>query len=238
MPVMMSPTVAELAKALCAVQAKLEPAVKNATNPHLKSKYADLSSCYEASRALLTANGLTVVQPGEADGGMVGVTTILLHTSGEYIGSTFAIPLPEAKAQLVGSLLTYFRRYTYQSVIGLSSEDDDGQAVSEAASMRQAVERVSAPQRQEAPARQEAAPQPRNNIQQNCPTCNGEMWDNRKRKADGTMKPSAPDWKCMDKNCGGAIWPPRGARSTRPAAPPPMPPPPDDELPSLDETPF
>ena len=235
MPVMMSPTVAELAKALCAVQAKLEPAVKNATNPHLKSKYADLSSCYEASRALLTANGLTVVQPGEADGGMVGVTTILLHTSGEYIGSTFAIPLPEAKAQLVGSLLTYFRRYTYQSVIGLSSEDDDGQAVSEAASMRQAVERVSAPQRVEAPRPQPAASR---DIDPNCPTCGNTMWDNRQRKADGSMSPKAPDWKCKDKECGGAIWPPRGARSTRPAAPPPMPPPPDDELPSLDDTPF
>jgi len=235
MPVMMSPTVAELAKALCAVQAKLEPAVKNATNPHLKSKYADLSSCYEASRALLTANGLTVVQPGEADGGMVGVTTILLHTSGEYIGSTFAIPLPEAKAQLVGSLLTYFRRYTYQSVIGLSSEDDDGQAVSEAASMRHAVERVSAPQRQEAP-----RPQPTGSrdIDPNCPTCGNTMWDNRQRKADGSMSPKAPDWKCKDKECGGAIWPPRGARSTRPAAPPPMPPPPDEAPPDLDDTPF
>jgi hypothetical protein len=237
MPVMMSPTVAELAKALCAVQAKLEPATKNAMNPHLKSKYADLASCYEASRALLTANGLTVVQPPEGEGGVVGVHTILLHTSGEFIGSTFTVPLPEAKAQLVGSLLTYFRRYTYSSTIGLATEDDDGHAVTEAAALRSAVER--APARQEAP-RQEAAPRPQSsNTQPLCPKCNGQMWDNRKRKADGSMKAAAPDWGCMDKKCGGAIWPPRGGSARRPEPViAPAPPPPDDELPNLDDTPF
>jgi len=230
MPVMMSPTVAELAKALCAVQAKLEPAVKNATNPHLKSKYADLSSCYEASRALLTANGLTIVQPPEGDNGMVGVSTILLHTSGEFIGSTFTVPLPEAKAQLVGSLLTYFRRYTYSSTIGLATEDDDGHAVTEAVAMRHAVERVSAPQRQEAP----AAPRPQSGgIDPRCPTCGGECWDNRFNKKN----PKAPDWKCKDRECGGAIWPPRGARSSAPFIAP-APPPPDEAPPDLDDTPF
>lgn len=231
MPVMMSPTVAELAKALCAVQAKLEPAVKNATNPHLKSKYADLSSCYEASRALLTAHGLTIVQPPEGDGGMVGVSTILLHTSGEYIGSTFTVPLPEAKAQLVGSLLTYFRRYTYSSTIGLATEDDDGHAVSEAVSMRQAVERGSAPP----PVRQESPQRPQSsNIEPRCPTCGGECWDNRFNKKN----PKAPDWKCKDRECGGAIWPPRGASRRPEPVFAPAPPPPDDELPNIDDTPF
>lgn len=232
MPVMMSPTVAELAKALCAVQAKLEPAVKNATNPHLKSKYADLSSCYEASRALLTAHGLTIVQPPEGDGGMVGVSTILLHTSGEYIGSTFTVPLPEAKAQLVGSLLTYFRRYTYSSTIGLATEDDDGHAVSEAVSMRQAVERGSAPP---PPVRQEAQPRPQSsNIDPSCPTCGGAMWDNRV----GKKNPKAPDWKCKDRECGGAIWPPRGGSRRPEPVFAPAPPPPEDELPNIDDTPF
>lgn len=232
MPVMMSPTVAELAKALCAVQAKLEPAVKNATNPHLKSKYADLSSCYEASRALLTSHGLTIVQPPEGDGGMVGVSTILLHTSGEYIGSTFTVPLPEAKAQLVGSLLTYFRRYTYSSTIGLATEDDDGHAVSEAVSMRQAVERGSAPP---APVRQEAQPRPQSsNIEPRCPTCGGECWDNRFNKKN----PKAPDWKCKDRECGGAIWPPRGGGRRPEPVFTPAPPPPEDELPNIDDTPF
>jgi len=40
-----------------------------------------------------------------------------------------------------------------------------------------------------------------------CPKCGGEMWDNRPRKAEGKMKPNAPDYKCKDKDCGGLYWP-------------------------------
>lgn len=61
------------------------------------------------------------------------------------------------------------------------------------------------------------------------------MWDNRSRKAEGTMSAKAPDYKCKDKECGGAIWPPRSG-SSRPKPPPP--PAPDAELPDLEDTPF
>lgn len=47
---------------------------------------------------------------------------------------------------------------------------------------------------------------------QKCPICEGEMWDNRPKKKSGEFKKSAPDFKCKDKDCDGAVWPPRGGR--------------------------
>jgi hypothetical protein len=48
----------------------------------------------------------------------------------------------------------------------------------------------------------------------NCPKCQGPMWDNRV----GKRNPKAPDFKCKDRGCDGVVWPPRGAKSTAPAA--------------------
>jgi len=59
---MQSETLGELAAALSAVQAALRPAAKNATNPHFRSRFADLESCWDACRAPLAANGLAVIQ--------------------------------------------------------------------------------------------------------------------------------------------------------------------------------
>lgn len=39
-----------------------------------------------------------------------------------------------------------------------------------------------------------------------CPTCGGQVWDNRPKKKDGSFSPKAPDFKCRDKDCGGVIW--------------------------------
>lgn len=52
---------------------------------------------------------------------------------------------------------------------------------------------------------------------QSCPKCAGDMWDNRQRKADGSMSAKAPDWSCKDRACGGALgWPDDGKKkSTR-----------------------
>jgi hypothetical protein len=62
MSIHMSPTIGELAKALAAAQAELEPAKRDATNPHFRSKYADLSACWDAVRAPLARHGLAVSQ--------------------------------------------------------------------------------------------------------------------------------------------------------------------------------
>lgn len=82
MSIHMSPTIGELAKALAAAQAELEPAKRDATNPHFRSKYADLSACWDAVRAPLARHGLAVSQLPSLDGDVVRLTTMLLHTSG------------------------------------------------------------------------------------------------------------------------------------------------------------
>ena len=83
-----SEQLAELAGALSKAQAMLRGAVKDSTNPHFKSRYADLASCWDACREALAANGLSVVQLPEGTGGVVEMTTMLLHTSGQWIACT------------------------------------------------------------------------------------------------------------------------------------------------------
>lgn len=128
-----SQSITELAKALATVQSALQPAAKEAVNPHFRSKYADLPAVWDACRTLLTKAGLSVVQmPVEAGPGRVGLTTMLLHSSGEYISATVSTALQRDDAQGVGSALTYLRRYSLAAMVGIvADEDDDGNKASE-----------------------------------------------------------------------------------------------------------
>lgn len=121
-------TMTSLATALAAAQGQMEGAKKDTANPFHKSKYADLASVWEAIRGPLSANGLSVVQlVTEAPAGFVGLTTILLHSSGQQISSTFHMPVKDANnPQAVGSALTYARRYALSALVGVAPEDDDG----------------------------------------------------------------------------------------------------------------
>jgi hypothetical protein len=121
----------ELAGALSKAQAMLRGAVKDSTNPHFKSRYADLASCWDACREALAANGLSVVQLPEGNGGVVEMTTMLLHTSGQWIACTGCFTATKADPQGLGSCITYARRYQLCAIVGISPEDDDGNAASE-----------------------------------------------------------------------------------------------------------
>lgn len=130
---MMSDTIKELATALGKAQAQLKPAIKDSTNPHFKSKYADLGAIWDACRKALPEHGLSVVQmPTDSTEGRVALTTVLMHSSGEYIGTTYSTRLQQDSAQGVGSALTYLRRYALASMVGIvADEDDDGNAASQ-----------------------------------------------------------------------------------------------------------
>lgn len=125
-----SETIAELVKALVAAQAVMGAAAKDKLNPHFGSKYADLGSCLDACRKPLTDNGLAIMQPPSAIGASVTVSTVLMHISGEWISSDMTITAEKATAQGLGSALSYARRYSLSSMIGLGAEDDDGNAAS------------------------------------------------------------------------------------------------------------
>lgn len=96
----------------------------------VKRKYADLASCWDACRENLAANGLCVVQIPCAEGTRVSVTTILGHKSGQEISGTLTMVSQLATPQGIGSAITYARRYALCAMVGISPEDDDGEAAS------------------------------------------------------------------------------------------------------------
>jgi len=119
-----SPEINELAGALSLAQGDMNPARKGAANTFFKSKYADLSEVIEASRLPLTSNDLSIVQ--YCDDGYV--VTQLMHSSGQWIRGRLRISPKDNTAQGIGSALTYARRYSWQMMVGLGAEDDDGEA--------------------------------------------------------------------------------------------------------------
>ena len=117
-----SESIAKIASALVKFQATVEAVKKDETNPFFKSKYADLSSIIEAIRKPLAENGLAFSQFPTGDGGL---TTMLLHESGEWLEETFTLKSVDSKPQSVGSAITYSRRYALGAVLGIATEKDD-----------------------------------------------------------------------------------------------------------------
>lgn len=129
----------ELAVALSKAQAVLEGAEKSAQNPHLKNRYADLGSVWDAIRKPMADNGLSVVQclleTEPADGDSILLRTVLMHTSGQWIESVLRMPFAGSKAtnaaQAAGSAITYARRYALSSMLGVCPADDDASSAGE-----------------------------------------------------------------------------------------------------------
>lgn len=127
-----SESIKELASALAKAQAAMETAKKQNTNPHFKSRYADLTSVWDACREPLTSNGLSVVQSPRTSWHeghcVVEVMTMLLHVSGEWMSDVLAVPVSKPDAQGIGSATTYARRYALSGFAGVTADDDDGNA--------------------------------------------------------------------------------------------------------------
>ena len=123
----MSTEIGALATALSKAQKTMKGAQKDSTNPHFKSKYADLASVWDAARDALTANALSVVQGASADGANVTVTTLLLHESGQWVKDSLTAQARDAGPQSVGSCITYGRRYGLSAMVGIAPEDDDAE---------------------------------------------------------------------------------------------------------------
>ena len=143
-----SPELKDLASALCKAQAQMEAAKKDSTNPHFNSKYADLASVVDAIKVPFSENGLSYVQlPMLTENEEVAVETVLLHSSGQWIASDFAIPVSKADAQTYMSALTYCRRGALSAIAGIApDDDDDGNAPAAAAPPRRVAQSVPAPQ--------------------------------------------------------------------------------------------
>jgi len=120
----------ELATALSKAQDAMGGAAKDAKNPFFKSKYADMASVVRAVKQPFADNGLSYSQFPLMQEDKVGVETILMHSSGQWISSVLVVPMTKKDAQAAGSAITYARRYSLQAIAGIPAEDDDGNAAS------------------------------------------------------------------------------------------------------------
>jgi hypothetical protein len=121
-----SETLSDLAAALATAQGEMSNAVLNKTNPHFRSKYADLAAVREATIPVLSKHGLSLVQMTGFDAeGTFLLTTRLLHASGQWMESVYPLPMMPDKPQVMGSAQTYARRYAWTGMCGIASEEDD-----------------------------------------------------------------------------------------------------------------
>jgi hypothetical protein len=102
----------------------------NKTNPHFRSRYADLSAVRDAVIPIFTKHGLSVIHSPNItlDFGF-HLETRLIHVSGEELIWRFPLPVDVNKMQAIGSAISYARRYTLSAIAAVASEeDDDGNA--------------------------------------------------------------------------------------------------------------
>lgn len=121
----------KIASAFVKAKKEFSPALKCSSNPHFKSKYADLAACIEAVDDALLNHGIAVVQETTEDQSGVTVETVFIHESGESLRcGKLHVPASKQDPQGYGSALTYARRYSLMAACGIAPEDDDGNAAS------------------------------------------------------------------------------------------------------------
>ena len=126
-----SQTIGKISEALAKAQGQMRPSAFDAVNPHFRSKYATLTSIVEACRIALSSNNLAVIQGTsvDLDPVRVNVTTLITHSSGEFIKETLSLKPASDTPQAIGSCISYARRYGLSALIGaVSDEDDDANA--------------------------------------------------------------------------------------------------------------
>lgn len=118
----------ELFAAMAKAQAEIENAAKNATNPHFKSRYADLAEVLNTVRPVFSRHGLAVIQSTafSPESNTVEVTTTIGHSGGGWLSSTASCVPAKVDAQGIGAATTYLRRYALAAMTGVAQEDDDG----------------------------------------------------------------------------------------------------------------
>jgi hypothetical protein len=135
----------QIASAFIKAKIAFAPAMKASTNPHFKSKYADLAACVEAVDDAFLANGIVMYQETSDDQTGVTVETVLMHESGEVIRcGKLHVPASKQDPQGYGSALTYARRYSLMAACGIAPEDDDGNSASKTKANVQAIKPASA----------------------------------------------------------------------------------------------
>lgn len=116
----------ELFAALALAQGEVENASKSSSNPHFRSKYADLAEVLNTVRPVFAKHGLSIAQSTSFNGSLVSVSTLIAHASGGLIVSEASCVPGKTDAQGIGAATTYLRRYSLAAMAGIAQEDDDG----------------------------------------------------------------------------------------------------------------
>jgi hypothetical protein len=133
----MSEPINELAKALSVAQGAFQNPLKDGKNPHFNSRYATLDALQDATRKVLSDNGLCVTQLPQPGPDGWELHTMLIHTSGQSLTSRLPLLAFSKGAQAAGGEITYMRRYAYASILNITAEeDDDGNSAQGAAPER------------------------------------------------------------------------------------------------------
>ncbi len=112
---------------LMAAQTEIQAITKDKTNPHFRNKYADINTMLAEVKPALHKHGLYIIQPIE-DGKVI--TRIIDAESGTVLCESGLELSGQGNPQQRGSEITYYRRYTLQSLLALEAEDDDANAAS------------------------------------------------------------------------------------------------------------
>jgi len=138
---METPIGPKIAAAFVKAQKAFGPALKSSTNPHFKSRYADLSACVEAVVDALNNNGIGLIQRCYDNSTGVMVETVFVHESGEVLEcGILHVPASKQDPQGYGSALTYARRYSLMAACGIAPEDDDGNSASRRTEVKSTVD--------------------------------------------------------------------------------------------------
>lgn len=118
----------KLEQALLAAQQDAPHLQRDAINPHFKSKFISLDTLIENVLPVLNKHGLVLLQFPSTVSGQPALRTRLVHAeSGEAVEDTMLLMAAKDDPQGQGSAITYARRYSLMSILGLvADEDDDG----------------------------------------------------------------------------------------------------------------
>ena len=116
----------ELLSKLSKAKQEIKPIIKSETNPFYKSKYFDINALLDQVEPILESHGLLLLQPIKDN----KVVSVIFDTDTEQaLESSIELP-PLTDPQKMGSAVTYYRRYTLQSLLALQADDDDGNLAS------------------------------------------------------------------------------------------------------------
>lgn len=112
--------------AIAKAQLKISAVTKEGKNPHFRSNYVTLDSILNGPVKVFSEHGIAIIQMPSIVDGKINIRTVLAHAGGANIQSDLSMVCDVSNPHKVGSTITYLRRFSLASILGIAGEDDDG----------------------------------------------------------------------------------------------------------------